>query len=188
MNPKQGQSAGRAQPGCVFIVGFMASGKTSVGQMVARDAGARFVDTDQLIEEREGRSIPDIFAQSGEPYFRKVEASVLREVTKACTREKLVVATGGGICTEANLMLMKQHGTLFFLRVPVRELAARVAENRSRPLGSGRSRRELKQLYRNRLPLYLRADYTVDNSPHPPETAAERILDILRETSGAWSG
>ncbi|HIC97788.1 MAG TPA: shikimate kinase, partial [Aquificaceae bacterium] len=78
----------------VFLVGFMGSGKTTVGGIVARRLGWEFLDTDEEIEKKEGMSVKDIFTRKGELYFRKLELEVLKEVSG---RESVVVATGGGL-------------------------------------------------------------------------------------------
>jgi shikimate kinase len=168
---------------CVFLIGFMGSGKSAVGELAARELGWRFVDTDALIERREGRGIPDLFRERGEEYFRGLESAVLQELAARCGEERLVVATGGGMpCTGDNLAIMKRAGLVVYLRAPVRELAARAAGDAGRPLAHGRSRRELARLYRGRRRYYRRAHATVDNGPgRAPREAALRIVDLARK-------
>ncbi len=91
----------------------MGTGKSTVGQLVAAKLGHEFVDMDTLIEQREGRPIPRIFAESGEPYFRQLEAAVCKELA---TRSGLVIATGGGaLVSEPNLRVMEQSGLVICL-------------------------------------------------------------------------
>ncbi len=163
------------------MIGFMASGKSGIGELVARELGWGFVDTDALIERREGRGIPAIFTENGEAYFRSLETAVLNELAGRCGEERLVVATGGGMpCTGNNLSVMMRAGVVVHLRVPVRELAARMEGDRNRPLAGSRSRRELARLYRGRRRYYRRAHLIVDNSARrPPRAVAREIAGMV---------
>lgn len=170
-------------PNCVFMIGFMASGKSGVGELVARKLGWRFLDTDVLIAQREGRDIPAIFREKGEGYFRSLETTVLNELAVRCREERLVVASGGGMpCTGDNMAVMKRNGLVVHLRVPIGELLQRVEGDRNRPLASVRSRRELAALYRTRRRYYRHAHLTVNNnSRRSPQSVAERIVNVVRK-------
>ncbi|MFW6180764.1 MAG: shikimate kinase [Spirochaetota bacterium] len=167
---------------CVFLIGFMGSGKSAVGELAARELGWGFVDTDALIERREGLRIPDLFRDRGEGCFRDLESAVLRELAARCGEERLVVATGGGMpCFGDNLSVMKRAGLVVYLRAPVRELAARAAGDAGRPLAHGRSRRELVRLFQGRRRYYRQAHVTVDNrARRSPAEAARRIAELVR--------
>jgi shikimate kinase len=167
---------------CVFIIGFMASGKSRIGELVARELGWRFEDTDCLIERREKRPIPVIFREKGEEYFRGLETLVLRDLAGRCGNERLVVASGGGMpCTGDNLTVMKRAGLVVHLRVPIGELLRRMEGDRNRPLATEHSRRELIKLYRSRRRYYRHAHLAVHNgSGRSPRSVAEQITSRVR--------
>lgn len=168
---------------CIFMIGFMASGKSCIGELVARELGWRFADTDALIERREGRPIPAIFRERGEEYFRSLETLVLHDLSARCGNERLVVASGGGMpCTGNNFSVMKRAGLVVHLRVPIGELLQRMEGDRSRPLAAVHSRRELVKLYRSRRRCYRHAHFTVDNgSCRSPQSVAEQITSRVRK-------
>jgi len=112
----------------------MGSGKTTLGQQLAKDMNREFLDLDVLIEHKEQRSIPAIFAQRGENYFRELEARTLHDIVE--THTNTVVALGGGtVCYHNNLALLKKNGLLVYLQVPPAELQKRLlAKSGNRPL------------------------------------------------------
>ncbi len=110
----------------------MGTGKTSVGMRVAKSLGWRFVDTDKLIVKQAGKSIPQIFADSGETYFRELETEVLEKCASASGQ---VISTGGGIVTVArNREILKESGYVIWLRASPETIYERVKRNRNRPL------------------------------------------------------
>jgi shikimate kinase/nucleoside-diphosphate-sugar epimerase len=117
----------------IVLVGLMGSGKTTVGKIIARKLGWDFIDTDALIvNQAEGRSIPDLFAQEGEASFRQRESAALRSLLG---RRNAVIATGGGIVTTSrNLSLLRHLGFVVWLEAPTSLLARRTAHNNDRPL------------------------------------------------------
>jgi shikimate kinase len=116
----------------LILIGFMGTGKTSVGKRVAASLGFRFVDTDELVVEKAGKSIPEIFAGSGEETFRDLE----RDALKTCAEsENQVIATGGGIVLrEANRQLLAKAGHVIWLKSDPQSILDRVSRNRNRPL------------------------------------------------------
>lgn len=116
----------------LILIGFMGTGKTTVGMRVAKSLGFRFVDTDRLIVRRTGKSIARIFEESGEDHFREIETEVLRDCARA---EGQVVSTGGGIVTrEENHALLREVGYTIWLRTSPEIIYERVRRNRARPL------------------------------------------------------
>ncbi len=110
----------------------MGTGKTSVGMRVAKSLGWRFVDTDRLIVRRAGKSIPAIFADSGEEFFRELETEILR---KCAAGSGQVISTGGGIVTlERNREILKDAGYVIWLEASPETIHERVKNNRNRPL------------------------------------------------------
>lgn len=160
----------------IYLVGFMGTGKTAVGRYLAKSLGLELVDIDDLIVKKEGRSISDIFAQSDEPYFRKAEKEVLKEVA-AKTRQ--VVDCGGGIVIDPeNIMIMKQSGRLICLSARPEVILERTKRHSHRPLlNVADPLAKIKELLEARKPYYEKADFTVDTSDLTIQQVAEKILE-----------
>jgi shikimate kinase len=160
----------------IYLVGFMGAGKTSVGQRLAKMLGWRFVDLDQVIEEREGRPIRDIFRDSGEPYFREIER---RELAQASSQNETVVALGGGaFCNDQNRQAVQESGISVWLDAPIDILYARCAGQDTRPLHT--TREKMESLLELRRPLYAKADLQIDAGERAIDAIAEDILRSLR--------
>lgn len=154
----------------IILIGMPGCGKTTVAKILAEKTGRGIVDTDQLIEEKTGCSIPDIFSSDGENYFRRLETEVICEFGK---RNSIIMSTGGGCVTQReNLDLLRQNGTVIWIK---RDLS--LLETKGRPLSENG---KLQQMYTQREPLYhLFADLSVDNNYSPEETA-EQIIKKLK--------
>lgn len=158
----------------VFLVGFMGSGKTTVGGIVARRLGWEFLDTDEEIEKKEGMSVKDIFSRKGELYFRKLELEVLKEVSG---RESVVVATGGGLGANRDAMeLMRKSGLVVWLKVSFGEFLRRCSSCSDRPLLK-EGENKLRELMKEREKVYALAHLKVREGP--PEEQAEEILKAI---------
>lgn len=161
----------------VVITGFMGSGKSSVGREVAQRLGRPFVDMDALIEEREGAPIPEIFARRGEPYFRKLETNLCRELA---TKRGLVIATGGGtLLSIENRRLMEERGWVICLAADLEELLARIPKDASRPLLKGDYRAEVESLLTTRLPTYAEIAVQIDTTGLTTARVAELIMALV---------
>lgn len=137
----------------IFLCGFMGSGKTTVGRLAAKFAGAAFLDLDDAIVKRAGRPIPEIFSKYGEGYFRELETAVLAE--SAFSPCSSVVATGGGaLIRPENAGLCRKHGLVVFLDVPFDICYSRISNDSNRPIAAARSKEELVRLYEERSGLY----------------------------------
>ena len=159
----------------VYLVGFMGSGKSSVGRSLGRRLGWRFEDVDALIEARERKAIPEIFAEQGEAYFRAAEREVVRQL---CGPRHVVVATGGGTFVSVeNRRQINEDGVSIWLDVPFEVAVARVPADGRRPLASDRE--QFEQLYAQRRAAYQFAHHRLDASRSPVEELVERILDWL---------
>jgi shikimate kinase len=162
----------------IYLVGFMGTGKTSVGRRLAQLKKWTFVDLDELIELQQQRRIVDIFAQKGEPYFRKIEKKALKQVS---TQNNFVVACGGGIVLDPdNLNLMKKTGTLICLSANCEAILKRVSSSKERPiLNVAKPRERIELLLKMRAPYYLQADKTIDTSDLSIKQVASKIVKTL---------
>jgi shikimate kinase len=175
-------SRGGAFPGIV-LVGFMGSGKSSVGRELARRFRAPFVDVDERIESAAGCRIRDLFGREGEPAFRVREKAALREVlsVRGC-----VVATGGGaFADEENRVLLRSYAPVVYLEAAVETLLERLAGDLGRPLLRGGDREEVvRELLSRREPGYRTADVTVRTDGRTVEDVAGQVADWIDRTEG----
>ena len=163
--------------GNIYLVGFMGTGKTAVGQALAKKKKLQFVDLDELIELREKRAISDIFAGDGEPYFRKVEKRVLKEVSK---EKKFVVACGGGIVLDkGNIKIMKETGIIICLAASPVVILERTSAYSHRPLLSVKDpKKQIDLLLKMRAPYYAQADKTIDTSKISIREVVGKIVKV----------
>ena len=126
-----------------FLIGYMGSGKTTVGKRLAKKLNLQFIDTDLFIENRYHKSIAAIFEEKGEAGFREIERKALHEITDF---ENVVISTGGGLpCFFDNMEVMNQTGTTIYLKVSVKELMNRLKNGKQqRPLLKDKSSEEIK--------------------------------------------
>ena len=159
----------------IYLVGFMAAGKSTVARAVADRLKWRVEDVDELIEARERRPIADIFAKSGEPYFRATERDILKLLLPL---RHIVVATGGGTFMDPeNRAAINLDGVSVWLDVPLEELLARIPSDGSRPLAADRA--QMEHLFAARVAAYSAAQIRVDAAGVPAEEVAERVLDAI---------
>ncbi|HYL26863.1 MAG TPA: shikimate kinase [Candidatus Nitrosotalea sp.] len=164
----------------VALVGFMASGKSTIGRKLARKLGRPFVDTDALVVRERG-PISAIFASEGEPVFRGYESDAIR--TALANPLPSVIALGGGALTEpANVPLLAESAYRVFIKASPEQILSRVRVSREiRPLlGSAPTLAGIKELYQRRLPQYEAADLTVDVSRRSDANAVDEIVEWLR--------
>jgi shikimate kinase len=159
----------------IYLVGFMAAGKTTVARALAERLGWRAEDIDELIEARERRTVAEIFARSGEPYFRGLERDILKLLLPL---RHVVVATGGGTFMDPeNRTAINMDGVSVWLDVPIEELVARLPADGRRPLAADRA--QMERLFAVRQVAYASAQYRVDARGARPETVAERIIEAV---------
>jgi len=156
----------------IVLIGFMGSGKSSVGKQLADQTNRTYIDLDQKIEDDAGDSIPNIFKNEGEEGFRKRETEVLRELS---SRDGTVISTGGGIVErEENQSVLREHGPVIYLHASFEEISARLQDDQSRPLWS-KPEAERRKLLEKRLPVYEEwSDYFV-------HTGQKSIDDVVTE-------
>jgi shikimate kinase len=161
----------------VFLVGFMASGKTTVGQELAQRLGWDFVDLDAQIESREQQPIAEIFRDRGEHQFRLVEASALRDLMESLDRDTVVALGGGTFAQPGNRELLRPWPSVF-LDTPLDDLWRRSREDEKRPLRKD-DRTEFARLHEDRLPFYREATVTVVTSGKDPASLCVEIESRL---------
>lgn len=155
-------------PRPIILLGYMCSGKTTLGQALAQHLNRPFLDLDAYIEERQGYDIRQIFDLYGEPYFRGLETAALQEVLG--NGSAAIVAVGGGTpCHGRNMELINAMGHSVWLRAPEERLVERlIAGGDSRPLTAGKSPEQLRAFVNasleTRTPFYSRAAHTFDSS------------------------
>lgn len=167
----------------IFLIGPMGSGKTTIGQKLARRLGLHFHDTDQEIQDRTGVNISLIFEIEGEEGFRDRESKILDELTAA---DQVLIATGGGaILRERNRQLLRERGVVVYLQVSVEQQMARLRHDKLRPLIQQDDREaKLIQLAKERDPLYAAlADLTFAALNRSVDSSVERIYRALQTGS-----
>jgi len=151
----------------IYLIGMPGSGKSTMGRKIAQELLVSFVDLDEEIEKREGRSVSQVFAENGEDYFRQIESKELLEW--AVSEKSFVMATGGGTpCFYNGIEVINQTGLSIFLDVPMRILLSRLGKKTDRPLlqalDAAEKEGKLKALRASRLKFYQKAAITIDNA------------------------
>ena len=163
----------------IYLIGFMGTGKSTVGKLIAQRLGMDYMDTDSMVEAKAGMTVSQIFEDFDEEAFRKLETEILKEVTE---RKNLIVSTGGGIVvTKGNMELMKKKGKLVTLMSSPELIYDRIKDDRGRPLLEVDSPLdEIKRLIYERAPFYINADFIVETSELTAEEAAEEIIRLTQ--------
>ena len=163
----------------ITLCGFMGSGKTTVGKVLADFLGCPFMDLDDLVVKKAGKSIPDIFAQDGEPAFRQLEAQVLRKTVEKYAESTAVLALGGGaVLAPASAALLHEKTVCIYLRATLDTLLARLAgETAGRPLADA----SLADRLASREPIYEKTAHVIIDTDglSPDEVADEIIISAL---------
>ena len=157
------------------LVGFMGTGKSSVGRLAAESLQFAFVDTDELIESDSGMSIEEIFKQQGEAAFRQLEKDVVGNLSQ---RQKLVIATGGGLIADpANLASLKTHALVVCLWATPETIWERVRAQTHRPLlQTDDPLGKIRELFARRDPLYRQADVLINTGLRSPKEIVQQVL------------
>jgi shikimate kinase len=159
----------------IALTGFMGSGKSTVGARVADALGCLFLDLDDLIVKKAGKSIPDIFAQDGEAAFRALEACILRQTVEKYAESTMVLALGGGaVTTPASASLLHEKTVCIYLRASMDTLMQRLeGETAGRPLADGSMAARLAE----RAPFYEKtAHVVIDTDGLTPDEVADEII------------
>lgn len=165
----------------IVLTGFMGTGKSTVGRLLARRLGFAFLDLDELIERETGMAIREIFSNYGEARFRELESEAIKRLASGGLGDKLVVSTGGGaVVREENRSFLKGWGTLVCLNASNEEILRRVGNRPDRPLLAGPDREEkMTRLLRERQDAYRDCDLEIDTTGQRPEEVAGTIQRFL---------
>ena len=161
----------------IILVGFMGTGKTTVGRLLAERQTMEFVDMDCVIEERAGKPISRIFEEDGEPHFRELESQLARELAK---RGGLVIAAGGGVVLKAeNMKAFEESGRVVCLTASPETILKRVETDSGRPLlEGGDKRRMIADKLNARKHLYDEMPIRIDTTSLSPEAVVKQIVDL----------
>jgi shikimate kinase len=162
----------------IVLVGFMGTGKSATGKVLAKRLGREFLDMDTLIEKREGKSIAAIFAEDGEPHFRKLERALVQELA-GCSG--LVIAPGGGIVLNPdNIADFGRSGLVVCLKATPETILKRVGNDTNRPLLQGGDKlQKIKDLLGKRKALYDAVPHGIDTDGQTPEQTADAVLALF---------
>lgn len=169
----------------IVLVGLMGSGKTTVGKRVAQELGYVFADSDELIAQRSGKTVREIFSEQGEPAFREIETEVIREVLCSGT-SNVVLATGGGVVlSETNRHLLEDAATrVIWLQASVYDLVTRTKSGVGRPLLDGNAEQTLHALSEQRDSLYQEvADVQIDTRGKSVAKVCSLVIDAVRSSN-----
>jgi shikimate kinase len=168
----------------IVLIGFMGSGKSTIGRLVARRLRFQFLDTDRVVAERARMTIPEIFERHGEPHFRERETAVLESLL---TVKRHVFATGGGIVTQPrNIPLLRELGLVVLLSADPEEIYRRVSRNAGRPLLQVENPKErVLEMMAERRPLYeAAAQFEVDTTTLRHDEVATLVINEARRVFG----
>lgn len=164
----------------ITLVGFMGTGKTAVARRISKRLKMMYVSTDDMIEKRAGKSINDIFAQDGEPHFRKLEKEAVRE---AASMENAVIAAGGGVVLDdENISNLKKGGVVVCLWASPEDIFERTKSYAHRPLlNVPDPLGKIRELLERRAPYYKKADCEVDTSGKSADDVTEEVIRIAEK-------
>lgn len=156
----------------IFLCGFMGCGKSTIGRILAKKLNCKCVDLDKYIEKKEGMTIPEIFKEKGEPYFRELETKALEEFADIGG----VVATGGGaLLSEHNGETAKKSGLVVFIDTDFETCYERIKNDPHRPIAYSSTKEQLRERFDTRSPLYRAHSHITVNGGFPPMRIVQKI-------------
>lgn len=163
----------------IVLIGFMGTGKTSTGRLLAKMLGYRFVDTDQRLEELYGCSVSEMFANEGESVFRERETALVKDLA---AYKRQVISTGGGIVlNQQNMIMLRKTGMIICLTATADRILERVGRRNTRPLLRQENCREIIiDLLEQRRELYNKADFMIDTSERTPRQVSHDIIRTIK--------
>lgn len=165
----------------IVITGFMGTGKTEVGRILARRLGYAFLDADSIIEQEQNMSITEIFQRFGEAHFRDIESDVIRRLSE---KDRVIISTGGGaVLREENMENLRKKGVIICLKASPETILKRTSNDSSRPLLQVEDPlKRIRELLEFRMPYYEKADIIVDTEGKNPVEVAEEIMKRIGES------
>jgi shikimate kinase len=165
----------------IILIGFMGTGKTTIGRLLANRLGRPFFDSDKKIEYENNMTVPEIFTVYGEMYFRQKERAVIAKLSRY---NNVVIGTGGGVVLSTESMSrLKRNGVIIALTASIKTILERTGRRNNRPLLGNTEQREqmIRKLLTERIELYQEADYSVDTTNHSPQQVITEIMAFLRQ-------
>ena len=165
----------------IVLIGFMGTGKTTIGRLLASRLGRPFVDCDKKVEYENNMTIREIFESYGEAYFRQKETDMIARISRY---NNAVIATGGGVVLSSdNMRRLKKNGVIIALTASVETILERTGRRNTRPLLMDFSAREqiVDRLLRERSELYQKADFSIDTDSNSPQHVITEIMIFLRQ-------
>ncbi len=162
----------------IFLCGFMGCGKSTVGKLAAKKLGCGFFDTDEVIVETQGMSIPEIFAQKGEPYFRQVEAEVVKSM---CGKSAVVACGGGAMLNPDTAKAAAENGEVVFIDVDFETCYERICGDSNRPIAASSSKEELLERFNSRKDVYLAHSTVHIESTGTPIEISDMIIEAVKK-------
>jgi len=161
----------------IYLCGFMGCGKTAVGKALARRLNCDFVDMDAYITEKEGMTIPQIFSEKGEMYFRETETAVVGELADKCG---IIACGGGAMLKKENAEIASAAGTVVYIEVPFEVCYSRISGDRNRPIVMNNTKEELEFIYDSRVPVYRENSSVTVSGGGVPDEIADRIIEAVK--------
>ncbi|MBU3912335.1 MAG: shikimate kinase [Candidatus Omnitrophica bacterium] len=159
----------------IVLVGFMGTGKTAVGRILAAKLGCEFIEMDEMIEAKEGCPVREIFDKKGEDYFRNLEMDTAGKVSQ---EKGVIISTGGGaVVNDKNFQNFKKNGLIICLEASPKVILKRTKDLASRPLlNVPDPEKKIEELLKKRAPYYKRADFCIDTDTSSAEEVADKII------------
>lgn len=154
----------------------MGCGKSTVGKLLAQKLGCGFVDMDDYIVKEQGMSIPQMFSEKGEDFFRNAEAEAIRELSE---KDGVIACGGGAMLRKANADIANSAGTVVFIDVPFERCYGRISGDKNRPIVANNTKEELNLIFDGRAPVYKENSALTADGSGSPEEIAERIIAAL---------